>query len=160
MDPNLQATFEMLKVAIAAATALAAVGTLVRGVVELRHANGIRRYEKFHEMSKRFDSTPEIQAVCELLRGTGSAADAVTVQKKEMFICFLEEILFMMESGTMKPEIALYTFGYYGKAAIDNDSFWRGLNRSEPFYRRFLDFCKKAKEYEPPIHAPEKALRF
>jgi hypothetical protein len=122
----------------------------VKGLLELIHSNAIRRYEKFHEMSVRFDSNDDIQRVCALLHGASESGHTLTKRSKEVFICFLEEIYFMMRSGLMKPDLALYTFGYYGKMALDGDEFWQKLNRSEPFYVHFLTFCRLAKSYQPP----------
>ena len=55
----------------------------------------------------------------------------------------------MMKSKIMKPDLALYTFGYYGEMALDSTPFWQELNKNEPFYRHFLSFCSRAKSYRP-----------
>src|SRR5262245_44060100 len=97
------------------------IGTIVaifvfgKGILEFMHANAIRRYEKFHQMSVRFDDNPVIQKVCTLLNSVQTTSDSPTKQEKEVFICFLEEIYFMMKSNVMKQDLALYTFGYYGQ---------------------------------------------
>jgi len=93
--------------------------------MELIHSNAIRRYEKFHEMSVRFDDNKDIQRVCAVLHPTSESTQTLTKQNKEVFICFLEEIYFMMSSGIMKRDLARYTFGYYGKMALDSEEFWQ-----------------------------------
>jgi hypothetical protein len=127
------------------------IGLLVfgKGLLEFMHANAIRRYEKFHQMSVRFDANPAIQKVCTLLHGTETTPDAPTRQEKEVFICFLEEVYFLMKSKIMKRALALYTFGYYGQKALNNVEFWHGLDKSEPFYSQFLRFCELAAQYRP-----------
>ena len=131
------------------ASTIIAVFVFGKGVGEYVHANVIRRYEKFHDMSVRFDENKSIQTVCTLLHGANGASAAPTKQEKEVFICFLEEIYFMMKSKIMKQDLALYTYGYYGRMALDSEQFWQGLNKKEPFYTHFLDFCNKAKSYQP-----------
>ena len=140
---------ELAKDLFTVASTIIALSVFIKGVVEFVHSNAIRRYEKFHQMSVRFDDNAEIQKVCELLHGANSAAGPLTKQQKEVFICFLEEIYFMMNSGIMKRDLALYTFGYYGKTALDSEPFWQGLNKNEPFYIHFLEFCRLAKSYQP-----------
>lgn len=125
------------------------LAAFIKGVVELMHSNAIRRYEKFHEMSVRFDESTEIQKVCGLLHGSNSSTDSVTVQEREVFICFMEEVFFMVNSGLMKLELALYSFGYYARLALDNPQFWQALNRDEGFYVHFVRFCTLARQYRP-----------
>jgi hypothetical protein len=133
------------------------IGILVfaKGVLEFMHANAIRRYEKFHQMSVRFDGNAEIQKVCTLLHGVQVASDVPTKQEKEVFICFLEEVYFMVKSRIMKQDLALYTFGYYGQMALSSTQFWQGLDRNEPFYAHFLRFCELAKAYRPESGTPD-----
>ena len=122
-----------------------------KGVWEFVQANAIRRYEKFHQMSVRFDESESIQKVCNLLNTDGvvDPSKLPNKQDKEVFICFLEEVYFMIKSGIMKQDLALHTFGYYGGKAIDNGQFWDGLPNNEPFYVHFVDFCRLAKSYRP-----------
>jgi hypothetical protein len=132
-----------------AGTALGLI-VFITGLMQYFHANAIRRYEKFHEMSVRFDNNECIQMVCHLLHKTVHPKGPPTLQDKEVFICFLEEIYFMMRSGIMKRDIALYSFGYYGTLAFDPEGeFWQGLDREKPFYRYFLEFCRLARSFEP-----------
>jgi hypothetical protein len=140
---------EWLKNLFAAAATIIGLFAFGKGVVEFIKSNAIRRYEKFHEMSVRFDENPKIQLVCKLLHGVNNSIHTVTTQDKEVFICFLEEIYFMMNSRIMKQDLALYTFGYYGKLALRSEEFWHGLNRLEPSYMHFLSFCRLAKSYVP-----------
>ena len=139
---------------------VAALLVAVKGLFEFAHANAIRRYEKFHQMSARFDENPDIQKVCALLHGVEApvtvptpgetiAPKPVTIQQKEVFICFMEEIAFMVNSKLMKMELALYAFGYYARLAIDNPAFWVGLEKGNIFYARFIEFSVLAKKFDP-----------
>lgn len=131
----------------------------VKGVIELVHSNAIHRYEKFHQMSVRFDENEDIQKVCALLHDAGHPG-TLTKQQKEVFICFLEEIQFMINSGIMKRDLALYTFGYYGKMAMESEKFWQELNRNEPFYAHFMEFCNQARSYQPTSAVHRRALAY
>ena len=130
------------------------------GLYQFRHANAIRRYEKFHEMSKRFDESEEIQAVCRLLHGTEVGPKTLTKQDKEVFICFLEEIHFMVKSKIMKRYLALYSFGYYGKLALNCKEFWHDLDRSNPFYTHFLEYCEIANEFPAGSNVAKNDLKY
>ena len=140
--------------------AVVALLTFIKGVYALVHANAIHRYEKFHEMSIRFDKNKDIQNVCAFLHSTGDELKMPTKQQKEVFICFLEEVLFMVYGKIMKRHIAMYSFGYYGKLAIENDKFWKGLNKSEPYYVHFREFCRLAREYHPSRKTRKRALSY
>jgi hypothetical protein len=132
-------------------TALVAIAVFIFGLLKFIDATAIRRYEKFREMSVRFDDNMSIQAVCRLLNGdTGTL---VSKQQKEVFLCFLEEISFMVASKIMRKEVALYTFGYYARLAAQSAPFWEGLDKGEPFYSRFLKFCEDATTYKPSSKA-------
>jgi len=134
------------------ATAAVALAVFIVGLLKFFDAIKIRRYEKFHEMSVRFDDNDAIQAVCGLLNGAIDAEEPVTKQQIQVFICFLEEVDFMIASMIMKEEVALYTFGYYARLAEDSHLFWDRLPKGakdEPLYSRFRAFCKKAKNYTP-----------
>jgi hypothetical protein len=87
-----------LKDVVEIVTALVATLVFLLGLLKFRDAIAIRRYEKFHQMSVRFDDDESIQAVCELLNAD-TAGESVTKQQKEVFICFLEEVSFMVASG-------------------------------------------------------------
>lgn len=146
---------ELTKTLVTIAGTVIALLAFIKGVIEFVHLNAIRRYEKFHQMSVRFDANDDIQDVCDVLHGA-KPADSVTKQQKEVFICFIEEIYFMMMSRSwmtsrsiMNRDLALYTFGHYGQLALDSERFWLGLNKKEPFYTHFLTFCNLAKSYRP-----------
>jgi hypothetical protein len=147
-----------LKVFIEMVSTVVAVLALVKGVIEFVRLNAIRRYEKFHEMSVRFDENADIQKVCTVLEGSDNVEGALRMHEKEVFICFLEEIYFMMNSGIMKRDLALYTFGYYGRLAVESTEFCQGLSRGEAFHTQFLEFCSLAKAFRPTPDARRGAL--
>jgi len=160
---------ELTRSLVAMASAIIALLVFIKGVIEFAHLNTIRRYEKFHDMSVRFDKNRKIQAVCKLLHGT-SPPSSLSKQDKEVFICFLEEIYFMMNTPgwflrmfsrrIMNPDLALYTFGYYARLARDNNQFWQGLDRNEPLYAHFLEFCRLASCYSPTIGSRRRKLAY
>jgi len=142
-------TQESVKSLFTAATVATGLFVFFKGVVEFVRSNAMRRYEKFQQMSERFDKTEGIQRVCNLLHGVSNSTDPATSQDKEVFICFMEEIYFMVNSKIMKKRLALYTFGYYAGKAGDSEQFWQGLDRNKPFYVHFREFCLRAKTYTP-----------
>jgi len=139
--------------AIAIALALA-----MRGVIEYARANALRRARRFHEMRVRFDTDPGIQAVCRLLHGTGAAH--VSQQQKEVFISFFEEVHFMVRSGVMKRDLALYAFGGHAREAARSDRFWSWLDAASPFYEQFRRFADEAQSYVPDANPQPSAFRF
>lgn len=146
-----------IKDAVESVSAVVATLGFLFGLFKFRDAIAIRRYEKFHGMSVRFDGDESIQAVCKLLNAD-IADESVNKQQKEVFICFLEEISFMAASGIMRKEVALYTFGYYARRAHESAPFWRGLQKDHKFYARFREFCKEATDYKPSSRP--RAFRF
>jgi hypothetical protein len=137
-------------------SAIIALLAFIKGIVEFVHQNSIRRHEKFHQMSVRFDESESIQKVCRLLHDPSSSSEKITQQEKEVFICFMEEIYFMKKSGIMNRNLALYAFGYYAKMASDSKKFWEGLNKEEPYYLHFIEFCSQARAYKPKVNMSRK----
>lgn len=142
---------------LTAAGTLVALLALLQAVLEFVDSNAIRRYEKFHEMSRRFDDNLYIQRVIAWLhRPDKSIAwcsedlPGLTMPEKEKFACFMEEIYYMMNSNIVRDEVALYTYGYYVKLTLADPHFYRGLKKCPPYAiesRGDLEaFCRTFKE--------------
>jgi hypothetical protein len=142
-------SMELAKDIFTVVSVIIALAVFIKGLVEYVHSNAVRRYEKFHQMSIRFDENSDIQKVCELLHNPNASTGPLTKQQKEVFICFMEEVYFMMNSGIIKRDLALYSFGYYAKMALCNEKFWQGLDKNELFYIHFIRFCRLASSYRP-----------
>jgi|GEM_PF-495701 len=140
---------------LTAAGTIVALLALVQAVLEFIDANAIRRYEKFYEMSRRFDENDKIQKVITWLhrpnKDTPRCSDEIqglTMADKESFAGFMEEIYYMMNSNIIRDEVALYTYGYYAKLTLTDPLFYRDIKKSGPYTvgassRQELEtFCK------------------
>ena len=115
----------------------AALLALGLAVLEFVDANAIRRYEKFHEMSRRFQDSEGVQRVIEWLhrsreirRGGEGEIDRLSLADKERFACLIEEVYYMVNSKIIREEIALYSYGYYVKMALADPWFHQDVIKS------------------------------
>ncbi|HVR48075.1 MAG TPA: hypothetical protein VMT95_15700 [Candidatus Binatia bacterium] len=127
---------------VAAFAFCVSAGTFVFSAVQYKQANTLRRFEKYYDMSKRFDDNETVQEVIGLLRASESEKlRQLALSKKETFICFIEDVAVMQNSGLINPALAAYTFGYYVQTCLQNNDFWAGLNRDDPFFKTFREFA-------------------
>jgi hypothetical protein len=138
-----------------------AIASFVKAVIEYVRQTTIKKFEKFQEMSRRFDETEDIQHIILLLRSGSEELRELEVSRKEVFICFFEEIAYMVSSKIMRESVAFYSFGFYAYLCVDNDRFWSNISRDEPFYRVFVDFCRKSEAFRiGPLQARNFQPRF
>jgi hypothetical protein len=123
---------------------IVAIATFVKAVIEYVRQTTIKKFEKFQEMSRRFDDNADIQRIVLLLRSGSEELREMEVSRKEVFICFFEEISYMVNSKIMRPSVAFYSFGFYAYLCVDNERFWSNISCDEPFYRVFVDFCRES----------------
>jgi hypothetical protein len=128
-------------------SALAATGALIKGLYEYAKQNRFRRFEKFQEMSARFDDNEAIQTVCTMLLDGSPDLASLSKQTKEVFICFLEEVAMMQNSNYINPHIGAYTFGHYATLAVDSNEFWANLDKDDYYYSVFVRFCNQCKAF-------------
>src|ERR1700685_993383 len=99
MHPNSVAAFAAAFSAYAPGmAAIVAVLTLAKAVYEYVRQNKFHRFQKFQEMSARFDDNEAIQSVCKLLLADAPELRTLGKQTKEVFICFIEEIAMLQNS--------------------------------------------------------------
>lgn len=128
---------------IAAVSVLIAAATFGKVLLEYIAQNKLKRYEKFQEMSGRFDENPHISKICELLLEPSDELARMSRYKKEVFICFMEEIAVMNNSGILHKDLMLYTFGYYAIKCYQSKEFWANIDKNEFFYSLFISFCEE-----------------
>lgn len=138
---------------LTAAGTIVALFAFIQAVLEFVDSNAIRRYEKFHEMSRHFDDNDRIQNVVTWLNRPGEKGtsgihhgERPTIADKEKFACFMEEIYYMMNSNIVRDEVALYTYGYYVKMTLRDPDFYKEIKKSAPYAvasrGELEDFCR------------------
>ena len=75
-------SMELAKDIFTVVSVIIALAVFIKGLVEYVHSNAVRRYEKFHQMSIRFDENSDIQKVCELLHNPNASTGPLTKQQK------------------------------------------------------------------------------
>lgn len=96
-------------------------------------------------MSKRFDDNAIVQKVIKLLEHDDSQGlEGLEQSEKSTFVCFIDDVAVMQNSGLIRPELAAYTFGLYAKDCLQADSFWtNGLDQTDPFCTGFVELLRE-----------------
>jgi hypothetical protein len=130
-------------------SAIAAVVAFVISVVtfwlktrEYFRSITLKRFEKYYAISRAFDEDATVQEVIRALEeGDEKKLAGLDRSKKVTFICFIEDVVIMRNSGLLTSDLAAYTFGYYARLCYQRDAFWTDLKRSDPFFKAFTSFA-------------------
>jgi hypothetical protein len=122
-----------------------AVGTFVKAVAEFRLQNRLKRFEKYQEMNKLYNESPNLTAFRDALRMGGDILANYDVIEKYKFMAFYEDIAMMCQSGLMRIEVAAYLFGYDAREASGRPEFVANLDdvRNDPNWTLFWNFCNR-----------------
>jgi hypothetical protein len=146
-----------------------AVGTFVKGVLEYRKQNALKRFEKFVELEQLFYSD-EIYNICMLLERDNTQLATIDVKEKQKFLGFYEQIAIMHNSKLLRSNIAHYMYGYYAVRCLDSQNFWtepadterKGyMDKDSPYWRVFRTFASEMRKMELSLSnslAPKKIL--
>lgn len=117
--------------------------TFIKAVIEYARQNKLKRYEKFQEMSRRFDENHDIAMVCELVMQDAPQLADIAKYKKEVVICFFEEVAILQNSRILPENLIVNSFGYYAIKCYESKHFWANLDKCELFYGLLTGFCEK-----------------
>ena len=92
------------------------------------------RYEKSEHIQKVVEyyanleaSSPSKREIASKTEQNTQEAKTVSVNDREMFLRFYEELYHMIETGYLDKYLVVNYFGYYFKIAWEDNSFWIGL---------------------------------
>jgi len=120
--------------------------TLGKGLAEYSKQGTQQRAEQFLEMRHRFKDTDKFTRICALLWVNDDELLTLTIQEKADFVGFFEEIALLTNSRLVRSEVAHYMFGYYAIHCWENEKFWAGLRRDNPYWSLFRDFVERMKD--------------
>jgi hypothetical protein len=147
----------MVATVIAAAAALAAIGTLFKAVLEFQAQGRQRRVEYFLKVTEKFFSDERFLDICTLLdEGDEAAIAQLPWSLRREFIGFVEEVALLVNSGLISSEIAYYMLGYYPMRAEESSAFMRDVNRKSQYWDVFFNFVHAMRRLEaspPPVKA-------
>ncbi|MGY8662430.1 hypothetical protein Q3C01_08685 [Bradyrhizobium sp. UFLA05-109] len=154
---NLQSLWSILKdkdnVAI-----LAAILAAGKFLFEYHRENKRKRMEMYISLREKFRENDDFDPIFAALdqyneAEPDSAAEAQARLKlssipygdRYEFVALLDDIAMAMNSGTLKPRVANYSFGHYAILCWEVDEFWTDLreNRNDPYWSLFRRFVKR-----------------
>lgn len=102
--------------------------TIVLATKEYRSAKQREKYAVFSEYSKRYSEDENIKATSEFIIAylNGEKLPDLTINQKEMFLRFFEELEMQIEKGRMDKEVVEDFFVYYAVAAAMCPPFLQG----------------------------------
>jgi hypothetical protein len=134
---------ELFDLGIKALAFIAAVGTLIKGLVEYRKQGLTKRAEIFLEMRARLRQDDSFSKICDMLETDSAELRNIPLVERDRFIGFFEELALMSNSGLVNEQVTLYMFGYFAIRCYHSRNFWTGLNRDQPLWSLFMDFAKQ-----------------
>jgi hypothetical protein len=124
---------------VATVVAFLGILTLVKAVVEYVGQNKLKRYEKYQEMSRRFDENSDIAQICELVIKDSPELANISKYRKEVVICFFEEVAVLNNSRILPKNLIVNSFGYYAIKCYESKFFWSNLDK----HGLFTGFCEE-----------------
>jgi hypothetical protein len=140
---------EQIKVFIEFLALLGGLIAFFRAVGEFRRQNNIRAFENFTAMTKRYNDSTPIQHVIKILNTEDEKElRSLSVEDKDAFISFNEEVSIMRNSGLISDDVALYMFAYDAILANSSDAFWSYMGKELHYWDEFKYFCDSMKKLE------------
>ena len=134
--------------AIIAALAFAiAAGTFLKGVLEYRNQNALKRFEKFAELEERL-LKDDIYHICFLLETNSPELRDIERKERQKFLGFYEQIAIMHNSKIIRSDIAHYMFGYYAIRCYGSDHFWHDMDRESGYWALFKVFAVEMRKMD------------
>ncbi|MGX1412747.1 hypothetical protein [Bradyrhizobium elkanii] len=128
-------------------------------LLEYSRDNKRKRMEMYVQLRQKFRENSLFDPIFAALDDYGEAKDDVTklatrtklstipYGDRYEFVALLEDVAIAMNSGSLKPSVANYMFGYYAILCWDVEEFWVGLRESkdDPYWALFKRFVKRLK---------------
>ena len=130
-----------------ALSAIAAALAFIKGVIEYRKQNSLKRFEEFMEMRAIFRS-PEIYNISLLIEKDDTELKKLPLKDRYAYLGFYEQVAIMLNSGILRRDIAHYMFGYFAVRCLESKNFWSGINRSSGYWSLFVWFASEMKKIE------------
>ena len=144
----LASTLPLLGTIIAAIGVTVAAVVAIRGYLEFKSQNILRRFEKFLEIRRHFKENSDFRKICNLLDDNDPRLSSLPFETKKDFLGAFEDIALMNNSGLINDQIAHYMFGYYAIRCYESEFFWSDVNRESPYWKLFSSFAKKMRAIE------------
>ncbi|BCD99846.1 hypothetical protein [Marinagarivorans cellulosilyticus] len=104
----------------------------------------LKRADYFLHMRDRIFSDPDFNAVYASLSDEGgNSIDTLTLDQKETYLGFIEEIAVLENSKLINTQTAYYMFGYCAISCWRSDLFWRDVSREDKYWSLFKDFAER-----------------
>ncbi|MCX7112916.1 MAG: hypothetical protein NTX45_22925 [Proteobacteria bacterium] len=141
------------------------LATFIKTLLEYIKQGKLKRAENFSNLEIELWQNPSFKKIAILLTAEepNQELQNIDLQDKFVFLAFIEKIALMLNSGLISKDIAHYMFGYISIACYDNEAFWNddvNLNKNDPYWSLFCDFCIRMKKVEKTFRYSRKKLKF
>lgn len=150
---------DYLTLTIAAAGVVAAVGTMIKGLIEYRQQGVTKRAEIFLQMRARLRQDPSFSRICGLLELDSPELREIPLVERDRFVGFFEELALMKNSRLINDQVALYMFGYFAIRCYKSSNFWGDLNKNQPLWSLFMDFAQQMETAQRKFKYSPQAFR-
>lgn len=127
---------------------VAALTTLLTGLMEYARQANLKRGEAFVAMRRRFLEVPLFREILNLLDADDPHLAELSVQDRRNFVGFLEEVALMSRSKMIRPEVAHYMFGRYVCLADKSQHLWVGLQKKDRYWSLFRRYAVENRAME------------
>lgn len=141
---------------IAIITAGVGIFTLIKGLREYSMQGAQKRVDLFLEMRKRFKENADFKKMIILIATDNDELTTIDLREKYNYLGFFDEIAIMVNSGLIRKEVALYTFGYDVLQCWYSKKFWSNVRRDSLYWITFKHFAEQLKDLEKVLKAKYK----
>jgi len=114
--------------------------TFMMGVAQLRAQVRQARTEHFVQMRRRFLENEVFRGLLELIARDDASIVRTRIQDRRNLVGFFEEVGLLVQSGSIRIEVAHYMFGYYVSLIDQCEAFWEDLDRESDYWTVFRNF--------------------
>lgn len=146
------------------AATIAAVLAAGKFLLEYQRENKRKRMEMYMGLRQKFRENADFDPIFAALdeyADTETDDETATARLKLSslpyssryeFVALLDDIAMAMNSGTLRPRVANYSFGYYAIVCWEVDAFWTDLreDKDDPYWSLFRRFVRRI-EYRQKI---------
>jgi hypothetical protein len=139
---------EIIKTIAISGTAIVAIFTLIKGYIDYKNINKLKRIEIYESYSKKIREDKILMEIINCLEENDEQLKNIPRINRYFFLRFYEDIALALNSKLMRPKIVHYMFAYYALQCYNSENFWDDIEKGSSYWRVFNEFIEKMRKLE------------
>lgn len=123
-----------------------ALVTFMAGFFQYRLQGRQGRAAQFVLMRRRFLEDPVFREILNLLAADSPNLKDIPIQDRRNLVGFLEEVALLVNSHSLRLDVAHAMYGYYFDLIDRSEHFWDGLDRDSMYWDIFRAFSRELRQ--------------